>query len=137
MAGHIDCGPIFEQPGVECVYVRDGCCPKNVCGEEEIKKLTVCWAEGEKHHGGEKFSMKEDKCIQCKCDEKWSNATSIYENKNCKQDDCFQDFWNMDNYKKGCGPMYYGKDRCCPSQTKCRKCAVDFVEEVLLNFCAS
>lgn len=122
-AGHIDCGHSFpELPGQKCVEVRNGCCPETVCGEEAISNLTVCYADGEKHYKGERWTPKEDKCIECTCDEHFDNSTSIYKSKNCKVEECFQDFWHLNEYRKGCGPVYYGKDRCCASETKCRKC---------------
>lgn len=125
-AGHIDCGHTHHlpslpgQPEIKCVTIRSGCCPQDVCGEE-MAKLTVCHAEDDIHFGGEKWNPKEDKCIECTCDEHFDNSTSIYENKNCKVKECFQEFWHLNEFRSGCGPKFYGADRCCPSDTKCRK----------------
>lgn len=120
-AGHYDCGYLFESTEERCVDVRDGCCPKKFCGEAEIAKLTVCYADGKAYYGGEKWTPKEDKCIECKCDESFDNSTSIYKNKNCKPEDCFQDFWNLKRFAENCAAVYYGDDRCCSTQAKCRK----------------
>lgn len=119
-AGHYDCGPLSQRAGDVCETIRTDCCPRIVCGEE-LAKVHVCYMEGEKFHAGEKRSPKEDPCLVCKCDEHFDNSTDVYQNKNCKSDDCFIDFWYNDDLSKGCAPKYYGKDRCCPSTTKCRK----------------
>lgn len=121
MAGHIDCGPLFRKPDEECIDVKNGCCRRTICGKEEIDKISVCYLEGEKFYAGEKIDTKEDPCVQCTCDDKFDNSTNIYENKNCKISDCFSDFWHLNEFIKGCAPVYYGKDRCCASHTKCRK----------------
>lgn len=120
MAGHIDCGPL-PYGDDNCLIIRDGCCPSAVCGKEEMAKVHVCFLDGEKFHKGERKSPKDDPCVECTCDEKFDNSTIVAENKNCKTVDCFSDFWHVKDYKKNCAPVYYGKDRCCASHTKCRE----------------
>lgn len=118
--GHYDCGPTLLLDAQECVYLRDKCCSRYVCGEEKIAELTVCYLDGEKFYGGERRNPKEDKCVECTCAANFDNSTSIYENSNCRAVNCRSDFWNIIDYRKGCAPMFYGKDRCCPSNMKCR-----------------
>lgn len=125
--GHVDCGHTFRHAEEVCEDVKEGCCRHTVCGEE-LKKLHVCHADGNAHFQGEKWNPKEDKCMECVCDDKWSNATEVHKNANCKPYECFDDFWRIKEYKRGCAPMYYGSDRCCPSQTKCRKLKVSPID---------
>lgn len=125
MAGHVDCVFDFRILVEECVVIHrrhKRCCPETICGKEKIAQVLTCYADGEKHFKGEQWTAKGDNCIECTCDEHFDNSTSIYENKNCKTRECFEDFWRLDKYRKGCGPVFHDHDRCCPVSSKCRKC---------------
>lgn len=125
LGGRRQCSRSFQVAGEECINLKDACCDQFLCYKDRIELLSKCYLGGEKYYHGQKFATKEDKCMECKCDESFDNSTSIYKNKNCEPIDCFEDFFHLPEYRKGCAPVYKGTDSCCPTSVKCRKCLKD------------
>lgn len=64
-----------------------------------------------------------DQCYSCICDEKFSNSTAIAKNiHNCKENkNCNIELHSMNKFQRGCAPVYYGTNPCCPTSWRCRK----------------
>lgn len=64
-----------------------------------------------------------DQCYSCICDNNFNNSTFIANNVlNCKENkNCNIELYSMSKFQRGCAPVYYGTNPCCPSSWRCRK----------------
>lgn len=58
-------------------------------------------------------------CYKCLCTKDFDNSTLI-DNPNCKTIICAIST-KIDKIRKGCAPIYFSTDVCCPFQWRCRK----------------
>lgn len=86
-----------------------------------MKNLHTCWLRGKHYRQGDWIYPEFDPCYQCVCDESFDNSTAMPLNKNCQKLDCGIELRNLENIRKGCIPVYYGENRCCPIEYRCRK----------------
>lgn len=116
----IDCPEFFEPPKDNCVtqYTVHGCCAdRTVCGEER-DKLAQCYLEGEQYYEGQKMYPRNESCTFCYCQAGFDNST-LTGNPNCYESNCGIELHAADRVARGCIPIYYGNDRCCPISWRC------------------
>lgn len=121
---NIECPDLFRAPDADCVqqYSLDKCCSvSSVCGEANVAQLHKCHYRGQEYHKGQRIYPNNAPCYSCICDEEFDNSTLIKLNANCKKIDCGIELRNLDRLQKGCVPVYFGEDSCCPIQFRCPK----------------
>ena len=59
-----------------------------------------------------------DDCYHCLCTKDFEDKP-VAENKNCKKIDCGMTLRKASMLQRGCIPIYYKNDRCCPIEFKC------------------
>ena len=96
-------------------YIEGNCCPEIVCGDGQNQ--TTCSLDGQVHNFGDYFSPQGEPCINCLCDEGWSQTNTPLESSSCTRVECYFDFDRPEN--KGCVPVY-GEKSCCPMYFHCR-----------------
>lgn len=123
----IECPP--GPPG--CVpqhSLGDCCASNNVCDEKEVAKLSKCNYLGNEYTQGQKFWPDSAPCHYCLCDTGFDNSTRVEDNKHCRKVDCGIEFRNLDRIRKGCVPVYFGDNACCPIEFRCRKYIVVIIQ---------
>lgn len=121
---NIECPDLFNRPPEDCVlqYSHDKCCSDSmVCGKVEVDKLHKCHYRGMDYSKGQKIYPNDFPCYQCICDEKFDNSTMISANEQCRKIDCGIELRYLERLQKGCVPVYFGDNGCCPIEFKCRK----------------
>lgn len=89
--------------------------------ENEIANLTKCYEDDKVYHLGEKFEIAAHPCYECICSADFDNATAIADNSDCAKLDCGIEMRQAKHIRDGCVPIYYGRERCCPIDYRCRK----------------
>lgn len=102
----------------------DSCCSTGKLCNDDFKNTDKCFFEGKEYFVGQKMYPKNLKCHSCLCVSGFDNST-IVGNPNCKEVQCGFYLHYSDRLYKGCIPVYYGDNTCCPIDWRCRKC--DFV----------
>lgn len=62
-----------------------------------------------------------DSCYKCICAKGFDASVPVHKNKHCQKFDCGHELRHLGDFKIGCVPLFYGKDRCCSIEYKCRK----------------
>lgn len=119
----VECAELFNSQLYKCVKettLKNCCANKYICEEEEIAKYKTCEYNGVTYQKGSTIYPTRDSCYKCLCDDNFDNSTYIG-NPLCKEIDCGISLRYTPNLQKGCIPIYYGNDQCCPIDWKCRK----------------
>lgn len=90
--------------------------------QKEIASLPECFHDDNVYHLGEKFEPSSHPCYECMCTLDFDNATAVAVNANCAKIDCGIEIREAKHVRDGCTPIYYGRERCCPIDFRCRKC---------------
>lgn len=125
----IECPDLFNRPAEDCIlqYSHEECCSiSQTCGKKEVEKLHKCHYNGSEYHKGQKIYPNSDSCYQCICNESFDNSTKISINKDCRKIDCGIELRYLEQLQKGCVPVYFGDNGCCPIEFKCRKCFINY-----------
>ncbi|XP_039453080.1 kielin/chordin-like protein [Culex pipiens pallens] len=117
----IDC-PEFFGPKEDCIYQyeKGQCCSSGapVCGEDKIEQLAECYFEGELYREGQKMYPTEESCYSCHCQKGFDNST-VVGNPHCQEVNCGIELRSSERLARGCIPVYFGNDRCCPISWRC------------------
>lgn len=89
--------------------------------ENEIGKLPKCFFGDNVYRLGEKFDPVSHSCHECLCTADFDNVTAVPDNVNCRRINCGIAILEARHIRDGCVPIYYGHDRCCPIDSRCRK----------------
>ncbi|CRK99916.1 CLUMA_CG013219, isoform A [Clunio marinus] len=121
--GHIDCPEFFvnddEHSGKECIeqYENDSCCAsKTVCGAD-LLKLDKCVFQGQTYYEGQSIDA-EGSCYSCHCGKGFEDKP-VEENKHCKKINCNIEIHYSGRFARGCVPIYWKTDSCCPIDWRC------------------
>lgn len=87
--------------------------------ETEISKLAKCQFGNKSYAEGEKF-YPQNSCYSCLCTKNFKNVP-VEMNPSCKKIDCGISIWSNNKVRKGCAPIYYGNNGCCPIDWRCPK----------------
>lgn len=121
----IECPDVFEDPSAsDCVWqhqLNKCCAPKKVCGSKEIKSLAKCHFGNTEYTQGQRIYPDSHPCYSCVCGAGFDNSTRIEDNQHCTKVDCGIEIRNLDRIRKGCVPVYFGENSCCPHEYRCRK----------------
>lgn len=115
--GEADTDCVRQYSPDECRHVD------RICGAENIAKLSKCFWRGKSYYEGERFAPDSDPCFTCYCDASFDNTTSIMDNvKSCFPRECGLELTHLEQFRRGCSPVYTNDDPCCPSnEWYCRK----------------
>ncbi|CRK97628.1 CLUMA_CG011014, isoform A [Clunio marinus] len=120
--GHIDCPQFFgngpEPPKEGCVeYGTETCCEnREVCGKE-LESIEKCQYQGKTYYEDQSFEPK-DSCYTCVCQKGFEDKPAE-ENKHCRKIDCKFELLYSDRFLRGCIPVYWETDTCCPIDWRC------------------
>lgn len=116
----IDCPEFFNRQE-NCIYQyeKGSCCSSGapVCGDK-IEKLAECYLGGELYREGQRMYPEEDSCYSCLCQKGFDNST-IVGNPHCQEINCGIELRGAHRVARGCIPVYFGNDRCCPISWRC------------------
>lgn len=84
-----------------------------------------CLLEDGVYREGEIMYPWMDQCYRCICDSGFNSTLSIPENPNCKANEfCNIELYQLTKFQRGCAPVYYGVNPCCPTSWRCRKYSI-------------
>lgn len=121
---NIECAELFNgvAPGCVMQYKLDACCAFNtVCEKSEKDKLAKCYYREKEYYEGQIIYPENEPCYRCSCTKDFNNQTLASVNQNFKKIDCGIELRNLDSIQKGCVPIYFGDNGCCPIDFRCRK----------------
>lgn len=81
----------------------------------------MCWYNNDRFYKGQIIYPSQYPCYRCLCNETFDNSTKINDNRNCKKIECGIELLHLTDIQNGCVPLYYGTERCCPIDYRCRK----------------
>lgn len=67
------------------------------------------------------MNPKKDSCYQCICARGFDTSIPVHKNQHCKKYDCGHELHHLNDIRNGCVPVFFGNDRCCPIEYRCRK----------------
>ncbi|CAO1442834.1 unnamed protein product [Diamesa tonsa] len=71
-----------------------------------------------------------DDCYHCLCAKGFEDKPAA-ENKNCKKIDCGMTLRRAGMLQRGCIPIYFKNDRCCPIEFKCPTIKDEIIESAV------
>lgn len=102
-------------------------------GDKEIRKLAKCTLDGRTYREGEKMFPRSGSCSVCICSNTFNESMPLESNKDCKLIDCEMEIHYFHELRKGCVPVYFSNNSCCPIRFRCRKLNINILLNIRTN----
>jgi len=111
-----------RRPPPNCIsqYEPDKCCATGQVCDAEKEALHKCVRNDEVYYKNTRIYSKYEPCYTCLCDERFNNNTKLeYNKETCKKISCQLELRYSSEARKGCAPVYYSDNVCCPVAWQC------------------